>query len=165
MTPQKARRLNAEIGIRRLHALCADAVWRKDRAAFIACFVPDGEWKVANQHLRGHQALGDGFDDFLSLNERVLMSFASPILEFAADHVSGRTYTMEHVKARDGSGASSIGIYYERFVEAAGEWRFEWRHFDFCYFGPPDLSAPLFAFSDRGPPPAIPARDAPTGGM
>lgn len=165
MTPEETRRLAAEIGIRRLHALCADAVWRKDRAAFVACFVPDGEWKVAGQHLHGHQSLGDGFDAFLALNERVLMSFASPILEFAADHVSGRTYTVEHVKTREGSGASSIGIYYERFVELAGRWHFQWRHFDFCYFGPPDLSAPFFAFADHGRPPAIPNRDAPMAGM
>lgn len=165
MTPQEASRLSAEIGVRRLHALCADAVWRKDRAAFVACYVPDGEWKVAGQHLRGHQELGDGFDAFLELNERVLMSFASPILDFGADGISGRTYTMEHVKTREGNGASSIGIYYERFVEVAGEWRFQWRHFDFCYFGPPDLSAPLFGFVDRGDPPAMPGRDASTAGM
>lgn len=162
MTPQ---RLAAEIGIRRLHALCADAVWRKDRAAFVACFLPHGEWKVAGSHLRGHEALGDGFDAFLALNERVLMSFAAPILSFEKDHLSGRTYTIEHIKTRDGDGASSIGIYYERFVEVGGEWRFQWRHFDFCYFGPPDLSTPLFAFADRGPPPGMPGRDAPTAGM
>lgn len=162
MTPE---RLAAEIGICRLHALCADAVWRKDRAAFVSCFVPDGEWKVAGSHLRGHGALGDGFDAFLALNERVLMSFASPILAFEADHVSGRTYTIEHVKTLQGEGASSIGVYYERFVETAGEWRFQWRHFDFCYFGPPDLSAPLFGFADYGRPPAMPDGDAPTAGM
>jgi len=162
VTPE---RLAAEIGICRLHALCADAVWRKDRAAFVSCFVPDGEWKVAGSHLRGHGALGDGFDAFLALNERVLMSFASPILAFEADHVSGRTYTIEHVKTLQGEGASSIGVYYERFVETAGEWRFQWRHFDFCYFGPPDLSAPLFGFADYGRPPAMPDGDAPTAGM
>ncbi len=151
--------------MRRLHALCADAVWRKDRAAFVECFTADGVWKVAGVELQGLQAIGDGFDQFLALNERVLMNFASPILDVGDGVARGRTYTMEHVKTRDGNGMSSIGIYYERFVEQDGAWRFQRRHFDFCYFGPPDLSAPLFDFVDRGRPPILPDRDAPTAGM
>lgn len=83
------------MGIRRLHALCADAVWRKDRAAFVECFSPDGEWKVASLRMRGQQAIGDGFDNQLTLNERVLMSFASPILDFSPGLISGRTYRFE----------------------------------------------------------------------
>lgn len=116
-------------------------------------------------HLCGHDAIGDGFDAFLALNERVLMSFGSPILDVGEGAASGRTYTTENVKTRDGNGMCSIGIYYERFVEQGGEWRFQWRHFDFCYFGPPDLSAPLFDFVDRGRPPALPDRGAQTAGM
>ena len=165
MTLTQANRLAAEMGVRRLHALCGDAVWRKDRTAFVDCFTADGEWKVAGLHMRGHQAIGDGFDNLLSLNERVLMNFASPILEIVQGTASGRTYTTETVKTLDGGCMSSIGIYYERFIELDGEWRFAWRHFDFCYFGPPDLSAPLLALVDRGPPPAMPASDAPTAGM
>jgi hypothetical protein len=165
MTPEATARLAVEIGIRRLHALCADAVWRKDRAAFVDCFAIDGEWKVAGMHLCGQDAIGEGFDQFLALNERVLMSFGSPILDIGQGVASGRTYTMEHVKTRDGQGMSSVGIYYERFVEQADEWRFQWRHFDFCYFGPPDLSAPLYAFVDYGRSPALPDRDAVTAGM
>lgn len=158
-------RLAAEIGIRRLHALCADAVWRKDRASFVACFVAHGIWKVAGADLQGQAAIGAGFDQFLDLNERVLMQFASPILEIGRGEASGRTYATELVKDREGRGMCSIGIYYERFVERDGEWRFAWRHFDFCYFGPADLSAPLFAFVDRGPPPALPGAQEPTAGM
>jgi hypothetical protein len=165
VTPGPSERLAAEVGIRRLHALCADAVWRKDRAAFVDCFTPDGEWKAAGMHLRGHEAIGDGFDRFLALNERVLMSFASPILEIGQGIASGRTYTTETVKTHDGNGMCSVGIYYERFVEVHGEWLFQWRHFDFCYFGPPDLSAPLFPFVDRGRPPSLPDPETPTAGM
>jgi hypothetical protein len=162
---ESGERLSAEIGIRRLHALCADAVWRKDRSAFVDCFTVDGEWKVAGVHMRGQAAVGDGFDQFLALNERVLMSFASPILEVDGQSASGRTYTIEHVRTVDGSGMSSVGIYYERFVEIHGAWLFAWRHFDFCYFGPPDLSAPLFPFVDRGRPPGMPDAADPTAGM
>lgn len=165
MTSEQFRWLAAEIGVRRLHARCADAVWRKDRDAFVECFVPVGEWKVAGMHLRGHEAIAEGFDRFLALNERVLMSFASPILEVGQGTASGRTYTSETVKTLGGQGMCSIGIYYERFTETDAEWRFQWRHFDFCYFGPCDLSAPLFPFVDRGPPPALPDPNSATEGM
>jgi len=148
-----------------LHALCADAVWRKDRAAFVDCFVADGVWKVAGMNLRGREAIGDGFDQFLALNERVLMGFGSPILELGEGTASGRTYTTETVKTRDGQGMCSIGIYYERFADQDGEWRFVWRHFDFYYFGPPDLSAPLLALLDRARPPDMPDPDESTAGM
>ena len=83
----------------------------------------------------------------------------------AGNTASARTYTIEHVKRNDGVGLSSIGIYYERFQQTGAEWRFTWRHFDFCYFGPSDLSADLFAFSDYGPAPAMPAADGPTAGL
>lgn len=165
MTPGHSARLAAEIGVRRLHALCGDAVWRKDRAAFVDCFTVDGEWKVAGMHLRGRNAIGDGFDQFLALNERVLMTFGSPILDVGKGTAAGRTYTTETVNTRDGNGMCSIGIYYEQFVERGEDWLFQRRHFDFCYFGPPDLSAPLFPFVDRGRPPAMPAPDMPTAGM
>lgn len=165
MTLAREDRLAAEIGVRRLHALCADAVWRKDRASFVACFVEDAVWKVAGADQQGHAAIGAGFEQFLDLNERVLMQFGSPILEIGKGEASGRTYATELVKGRDGRGMCSIGIYYERFVEQDDEWRFTWRHFDFCYFGPADLSAPLFDFVDRGPPPALPAAREPTAGM
>lgn len=158
-------RLAAEIGIRRLHAKCVDAVWRKDRNAFLNCFANDGEWKVASLHMRGWQEIGDGFDQLLSLNERVLMNFSSPILDFQSAELTGRTYVSEQVKTRSGEAMSSIGIYYERFVEIDGEWCFRWRHFDFCYFGPADLSAPLYAFTERGAPPAMPTSEEVTAGM
>lgn len=165
MTIGSLERLAAEIGIRRLHALCIDAVWRKDREAFVDCFVCDGEWNVAGMHFRGRAAIGDGFDQFLARNERVLMNFSSPILEIGWGFASGRTYVNETVKMHDGEGQCSVGIYYERFVEVKGSWRFVWRHFDLFYLGPPDLIAPLFALPDRGRPPALPLDDLGISGM
>lgn len=60
-----ADRVAAEIGVRRLRALCADAVWCEDRAAFVDCFTADGVWKVSGLHMHGGQAIGDGFDRLL----------------------------------------------------------------------------------------------------
>jgi hypothetical protein len=157
--------LEAEIGVRRLHALCADAVWRRDGAAFANCYTEDGIWKIAGLTLRGHEAIREALGQLGAANERVLMTFGSPILDMSDGTLTGRTHVMEQVKLLDGSASATIGIYYERFVERDGEWLFQWRHFDFCYLGPPDLSAPFYPFQDYGPPPALPGPEDRTAGL
>jgi hypothetical protein len=34
-------------GVGQLQAPYADAVWRRDRDAFLDCFAAEGEWKIA----------------------------------------------------------------------------------------------------------------------
>lgn len=157
--------ISAEIGIRRLHALCADAVWRKDLDAFAQCFTVDGEWKIAGLHCRGRTAIGETLGQLLTQNERVLMNFGEPILDFGSSEISGRTYAVEQVKPWTGEAQSTIGLYFEKFAEIDGQWLFTWRHFDMYYFGPANLSNPLFEFRDYGPSPATPLPDAPTDGL
>ena len=69
--------LAAEIGVRRLHALCADAVWRRDPDAFSQCYTEDGEWKIVGLHVRGREAIGQTLTELGSGNTHVLMNFAS----------------------------------------------------------------------------------------
>jgi hypothetical protein len=133
----------AESGIRQLHARCIDAVWRKDAAAFADCFTADGEWIIAGVHARGRAQLKIEFDQFLGLNERVLMHFGAPILSVEDGSAVGRTHVYEDVKTIDGRGMKTIGTYHERFVLAGDLWLFAWRRFDMRYFGSPDLSGPF----------------------
>jgi uncharacterized protein (TIGR02246 family) len=155
----------AEFGVRQLQARCVDAVWRKDAAAFANLFMPDGVWKVAGLTVQGRTAIARMLDRLTAANERILMRFGTPIVELVGMGASARTYTIEHVKRLDGAGLNSIGIYYETFAQADGAWHYAWRHFDFCYFGPADLSAELYPFVDYGAAPALPGRDAPTAGL
>ena len=157
--------IEAEVAVRRLHALCADAVWRKDRASFVECYAEGAVWKIAGLELRGPDAIGRALSDFGAANERVLMVFGSPILAMEDDVLTGRTYTVEYVKLLDGSAMSTIGIYYERFIVEGTRCLFQWRHFDFAYHGPPDLSAPFYSSADYGPPPALPTGNDVTAGL
>lgn len=157
--------IEAEIGVRRLHALCADAVWRKDGASFANCYAKDAVWKIAGQELRGRDAIASALAAFGTENERVLMVFGAPILALQNGKLTGRTYVIEHVKRFDGGASASIGIYYERFVENDGAWLFQWRHFDFCYFGKADLSDPFYPAQDYGPPPSFPTAATATAGL
>lgn len=154
--------LAAESGIRQLHARYMDAVWRKDTDAFVDCFIEDAEWKIAGMHLRGRAQIGTQFDKFMSHLERVFMIFGVPILEVGDATANGRTYVTERNKFKDGRTGTTIGIYYERFVEEGNRWRFKWRHWNLYYIGPPDISAKLYDCKEYGPPPGMPGPDDPT---
>jgi ketosteroid isomerase-like protein len=152
----------AESGIRQLHALCVDAIWRKDAKAFAACFAEDAEWKIAGLHMRGRAEIEATFGKLLGLCERVLTLNSTPILEVGEGTASGRTYVLEHAKLANGQAATTIGVYFERFVEQADGWKFTWRHWSLQYRGPGDLSASFYDSPDYGPPPGMPGADEPT---
>lgn len=152
----------AEAGIRQLHARCVEAIWRKDAKAFAACFVEDGEWKIAGMHMRGQAEIEATFAKLLGLCERVLTLNGTPILDVGDGEAFGRTYVLEHAKLNNGQTASTIGIYYERFVETPKGWKFKWRHWSLQYRGAVDLSTPFYESPDYGPHPGMPGADEPT---
>jgi hypothetical protein len=152
----------AESAIRQLHARYVDAVYRKDYAAFGDCFALDAEWRIAGRVLRGRPQIVATIEQLMVNFHRVLMTFRTPLLEVRDGAVSGRTYVTEQNAFKNGRPGSSIGIYYERFVEQGDRWRFQWRLFQLHYLGPPDMSGPFFEQADYGPPPAMPPLDAPT---
>jgi uncharacterized protein (TIGR02246 family) len=152
----------AECAVRQLHARYIDAVWRHDFDCFVDCFAEDAEWKVAGMHLRGRVQIRAGIEKFMAPMERTFMMFGTPILEVGDGTAIGRTYVREYNKAKNGETASTIGIYYERFVDQGDRWRFQWRQWMLQYIGPPDLSAPVNDCNDFGPPPGMPGPDDPT---
>ena len=152
----------AECAIRQLHARYIDAVWRKDIDAFVDCFAEDAEWKVAGQHLRGRDEVRAAITKFLEPMERIAMMFSTPILEVGNGTAIGRTYVREYNKAKNGETASTVGIYYERFVDQGSRWRFQWRQWMLQYIGPPDLSAEIYESKDYGAFPGMPGPDDPT---
>jgi ketosteroid isomerase-like protein len=155
--------LAAESGVRQLHARYVDAVFRKDAQAFVDCFAEDGEWKIAGMHLRGRAEIADAFEKFMAPTERILMQFGLPVLEVGQGAAIGRTYVTELVKhAAAPAAVRTIGVYYERFVEQGDRWRFQWRHWNLYYYGPPDLSAPMHAPPEYGAFPGMPGADEPT---
>ncbi len=143
----------AECAIRQLHARYIDALWRKDADAFADLHAEDAEWKVAGMHIRGREQIRIEFAKFMRHLERSLMSFSDPIVELGDGVASSRSYVTENNKFADGRTASTIGIYYERFVDEGDRWRFKWRHWSLQYIGPPDFSAPLYKCPAYGPPP------------
>lgn len=152
--------LEAEAGIRQLHAHYVDAVWRKDARAFGECFTQDGEWRISGMLLRGRADIEAAIEKILSNANRVLMTFRTPIIELTGPgRASARTYVTEQCtwKAREPN--VSMGRYYEHCVLDGGRWRFEWRLFQILYSGPEDLTGTFHDQPDFGPPPGMPPRD------
>jgi ketosteroid isomerase-like protein len=151
-----------EAQIRQLHARYADAVWRKDFAAFGDCFAPDAEWRIAGMVLRGRPQIVGALERLMGNFERILMTFRTPLLEVGNGTATGRTYVTEQNAFKSGRPGTTIGIYYERFVQQPDRWRFAWRLFQLQYMGPADLTGSFFEQADYGPPPNMPPLDAPT---
>lgn len=152
----------AESTIRQLHARYVDAVWRKDPDSFAELFAVDAEWKIAGMQLRGRAHIKTEFAKFMRHIERVFMIFGTPIVDLSGGTLSSRTHVTENNKFANGQTASTIGIYYERFVNEGDRLRFKWRHWNLYYIGPPDFSAPLYQVKEYGPPPGMPGPDDPT---
>lgn len=150
-----------EARIRQLHARYADAVWRKDLAAFADCFAADAEWRIAGMVLEGREAIASTFGNIISDATRVFMAFQTPILEVTGvGRASARTMVSEQCRWNDGRCNLTLGRYFEHFVEEGGRWRFGWRLYQVLYTGPTDLSGDYFDEPDFGAPPGMPPRDA-----
>ncbi|MBW8785186.1 MAG: nuclear transport factor 2 family protein [Novosphingobium sp.] len=153
----------ADSGIRQLHARFVDATWRKDHEAFGQCFARDGEWKIAGMHIRGRDEIASTFARLLGACEKVQIIAGTPLLEVGEGTAIGRVNVTELAKMGDGSSAMTLGVYYDRYVDEDGRWRFQWRHWGLHYRGPVDLSADVVRESpDFGAFPNMPGADAPT---
>ncbi len=151
-----------ECAIRQLHARYADALWRKDPDSFAALFAVDAEWKVSGMHMRGRDEIHATFARFMTHTGRTLMTWRSPIVEMVGGVPTSRTYVTEQNRFASGQSADTIGIYYERFVQENGAWRFRYRHWNMYYIGPADLTAKFYDVREFGPPPGFPGPDDPT---
>lgn len=154
--------LLAESGIRQLFGRYADAVWRKDFDAFADCFTEDAVWKIAGNTVRGREAIVGLFAASVEPSEKVMMRVGLPVIDLGEGGVAGRTQVSELIKRKDGSALRTLAVYYDRFVEQDGVWRFQWHHFNLYYLGPPDLSGPYLEVIEYGPPPGFPGPDDPT---
>ena len=154
--------LVAESSIRQLYGRYGDALWRKDTDDFVACFAAQAVWKIAGMTITGRIDIGSLFDRYMAGAHKVMMFTGIPVLDVGVGTATGRVHVTEYSKLPDGRALRSLGIYYDRFVEAEGRWRFQWHHFNLYYYGPADFSAPYYECKEYGSPPGLPGPDDPT---
>ena len=154
--------MRSQVAVMQLHARYVDAVWRKDTAAFGACFATDAQWRLSGFVIDGRAAIADFMATAFTRYRRILLTFRTPIVDLQDGAISARTYVSEQSVLADGTAYGPIGTYYERFVEEDGRLRFAWRLFMTEYVGGPDLTGDFYDNPDFGPPPAMPDPDQPS---
>jgi uncharacterized protein (TIGR02246 family) len=154
--------LVAESAIRQLYGRYSEALWRKDSDAFGECFAAEAVWKIAGLTISGRAQVRNLFERYMAQAYKVMMFTGIPILDVGGGTATGRVQITEYSRLPDGRAIRTLGIYYDRYVEEAGRWRFSWHHFDLCYYGPGDFSEPYYECREYGPPPAMPGPTDPT---
>jgi hypothetical protein len=142
----------AEFGIRQLHGRYIDATWRRDPAAFGACFTEDAHWHIAGFHFAGRPEIEAGFERLMVPSKRVLMFIGTPVLEIGEGGAAGRVYVTEYQKRRDDTAGRTLGCYDDHYVGEGQHWRFRSRRWHLLYRGPADFSDPFLDGPDAGPP-------------
>lgn len=147
--------LTADFAIRQLHGRYVDAVFRKDAAAFAACWAPDAQWHIAGRHFAGQNAIAEGFVSLAGYAERVLMMLGMPVLDIGTGTAIGRIPVTELIKRSDGGHTRTVGVYDDRYAGQGLDWRFAERRWTLHYRGPGDFSEAFEKVEDPGPPPGV----------
>jgi hypothetical protein len=134
-----------ELAIRRLVHRYADAVVRRDAAAWASCWAERSSWDLG-----GGRSV-ESKEQITALWRRAMGGMAAVVqmvhngtAETAddADRATGRWYIDERFRRADGTHGILLAHYDDEYVrEADGEWRFARRALVAHYNGPPDLSA------------------------
>lgn len=143
--------LTADFAIRQLQGRYVDAVFRKDVAAFAACWTEDAEWFIAGRHFVGRDAIAEGFVALAGYAERVLMMLGIPMLNIATDTARGRWPVTELIKRTDGGHTRTVGIYDDRYAGSGLGWQFTERRWTLHYRGAGDFSDAFEPVPDPGP--------------
>jgi ketosteroid isomerase-like protein len=145
--------LTTDFAIRQLHGRYVDAVFRKDVAAFSACWADNAEWFIAGRHFAGRDAIAEGFLALAGYAERVLMMLGMPVLDIGTGTARGRWPVTELIKRADGGHTRTVGVYEDRYVGSGLDWRFAERRWTLHYRGAGDFSDAFEVVADPGPPP------------
>lgn len=122
----------------------ADAVVRRDKDQWEACWAQDARWQL------GPGRSVEGRADIVDLWVKAMSGFAAVVqmVNNGAVHVdgsaaTGRWYINEHVVRANGAPGLLLAYYDDMYVLVNGDWLFASRSLVAQYQGPPDLSAPF----------------------
>jgi len=126
--------IEADMAIRDLVYRYADAVCRRDEAAWGATWAADGVWQLPGApRMEGREAIVGLWVNAMSGFPFVAQTVNYGILEIDDDTASGRWYLTENLKFADGGGMFNIGCYQDRYVKQDGRWLFAERHYAVLY--------------------------------
>ncbi|MEA3299622.1 MAG: nuclear transport factor 2 family protein [Pseudomonadota bacterium] len=123
--------LEDRIAIQELNAAYGDAVCRKDRDGFAACFAEDAIWHLPwREPVHGREAIValwlDQIANYPFLNYAGFLG----ALEVNGDKASGRVWTRELVAGESGPATQVTGRYDHQYVKRDGRWYFHHKAFN-----------------------------------
>lgn len=121
--------LHDELAIRRLSEAYADAVFRRDAVAWGKTWADDATWTMFGSTMIGRDAIVASWEAaMVGFPVAAFFCQQGPIT-IAGDRATGRSYTNEILRDRDGSIRRLAGAYDDSFVRTAAGWRFLSRRF------------------------------------
>ncbi len=123
-----------DLAIRDLVYRYADAVCRRDEAAWGATWAEDGVWQLPSApRMEGRDAIVGLWVNAMGGFPFVAQIVHNGTLEIDGDRATGRWYLTEHLKFADGNGMFNIGCYQDRYVKRNEQWLFAERHYAVLY--------------------------------
>jgi len=126
--------LEDDAAIRDLVYRYADAVCRRDEAAWSATWAEDGIWQLPGApRMEGRDAIVGLWVNAMSGFPFVVQLMNNGTLEIEGEGATGRWYLTENLKFADGGGMYNVGCYQDRYVKRDGQWLFAERHYAVLY--------------------------------
>ena len=132
-----------ERAIRDLIERYADAVNRRDAAAWAALWTADGVWEVFGSAIPGRYAVLGAWSAALKGFAFVFHVSHSAVIELAGDTARARWTISEQLVDARGRASLLLALYHDQYCREAGAWRIARRRLEPLYQGPPDLSGAL----------------------
>ena len=115
--------------IRELYDSYADAAFRDDGQAWLACWAKDGLWSTAFGDSRGAEALTAQWDMIVAAFDAVGFFTQIGSIEVDGDRAQARCYCREILHLKNGQVMKVTGRYDDDLVREGGAWRFAKRNY------------------------------------
>ena len=129
-----------QLAIRELNAASADAVMRRDAAAWSTVWARDGRWFFLGEWIEGRDAIVKRWQDAMSGFPVVYHQITSEQIAVSGDTAKSRVYLAEEVITAEQLCLRFIGVYNDVCTRLDAGWRYKSRHFDLIYQGPGSLN-------------------------
>jgi len=128
-----------EMAIRALNAAYADAVMRRDAAAWSSLWAHDGRWFFLGKWIEGRDNILARWQDAINGFPIICHHITSEQVAVSGDQAKSRVYLAEEVVTLKQLSLRFIGVYNDICTRLDEGWRYSSRRFDLIYQGPGSL--------------------------
>ncbi|OLF19123.1 nuclear transport factor 2 family protein [Actinophytocola xanthii] len=112
-----------------------DAGTMRDYDRFVALFTSDGVWRIPHVGIgfTGRAEIRAGIERLQGLWDYFVQTVHPGTVRIEGDTATGRAYTAEFGRMRDGAAHLNYAIYHDRYRRTADGWRFAARVYEVRY--------------------------------